>query len=106
MTAFSRVASAFEPFAKPDDVGFKSSLLNNIVFAIPQIKEPLKAIVGAIDLQKAKEGNLTELWRDEEKYPALDNCKLVSNFSFVRIGGRLVDWCRPSRLSSRRWSNT
>jgi len=98
LTAFSRVASTFEPFAKPEDVGFKSSLLNDIVFAIPKIKEPLKAIVGVINLQKAREGNLTELWRDEEKYPALDNCKLVSNFSSVRGSGRLVDWYRPSRL--------
>ena len=97
MTAFSRVASAFEPFAKPDDVGFKSSLLNDIIFAIPKIKEPLKAIVDVIDLKKAKEGNLTELWRNEEKYPALDNCKLVSNFTSVRSNGRLVD-CAGHRV--------
>jgi len=84
LTAFSRVANAFEPFAKPDDVGFKSPLLNDIVFVIPEIQEPLKAIVHAIDLQKAKEGNLTELWRDEEKYPALNDCKLVSNIASVQ----------------------
>lgn len=87
MTAFSRVSSAFEPFDKPDDVGFRSSLLNDIVFAIPKIKEPLKAIVDAIDLQKAKEGNLTELWRDEEKYPALDDRKFVSTFLLSRRSG-------------------
>jgi len=83
LTAFSRVASAFEPFGKPEDVGFKSSLLNDIVFAIPKIKEPLKAIIDAIDLQKAREGSLMELWRDEEKYPTLDDCKFVRCISSI-----------------------
>jgi DNA mismatch repair protein MSH3 len=86
LTAFSRAASTFEPFEKLEDVGFKSSLLNDIVFAIPKIKGPLKAIVDTINLQKAKEGNLTELWRDEEKYPALDDCKLVSYISSLWPG--------------------
>jgi DNA mismatch repair protein MSH3 len=77
LIALSRVANTFDPIGKVEDAGFSSPLLNDIVFAIPQIRKPVDGFLKDIDLKKAREGDLPNLWRDSEKYPAIEEAQMV-----------------------------
>lgn len=76
--ALSRVAHTFNPIEKPEDAGFKSSLLNDIIFAMPRIREAVKSLLGDLNLKNAKEGEITNLWASPEKYPELEDVRFVS----------------------------
>lgn len=76
--ALSRVANTFDPIEKPEDAGFKSSLLNDIIFAMPRIREAVKSLLGDLNLKNAKEGEITDLWASPEKYPELEDVRFVS----------------------------
>ena len=56
---------------------FKSPLLQSIVFALPGIADAVGGLVAAINLHKAKSDEKSELWVDDDKYPAIENTKLV-----------------------------
>jgi DNA mismatch repair protein MSH3 len=78
LVALSRVANAFDPIEKPEDAGFKSSLLNDIIFAMPRIREAVEGLLGDLNLKNAKEGEITDLWASPEKYPELEDVRFVS----------------------------
>lgn len=78
LVALQRVASTFEPLTKPEDVGFKSSLLNDIVFAMPRIRDAVKSLLGDLNLKSAKEGDISNLWASPEKYPEVEDARFVS----------------------------
>lgn len=79
LSALSKVATAFPSFERPEDVGFKSALLNDIVFSLPRIHDPVQAFLGDLDLKQAKEGNLTELWKNPDKYPEVEDARFVGD---------------------------
>jgi hypothetical protein len=62
----------------PADVGFKSNLLNDIISTLPRLKEPMKELMGAVNLKKAADGNKIQMWTDNDKYP------LIAETDFVR----------------------
>lgn len=75
--AFQRIGDAFNTFESPKDVGFASSLLNDIISALPCLKAPVQNILSCIDLKKAAEDKRDELWIDPDKYPVVDDTKMV-----------------------------
>ena len=72
LPAFSRIASAFQPITRPEDAPFKSPLLNDIVTALPELREPMRYILDNVDLKAAKEGKKETIWTDPDKYPDID----------------------------------
>ncbi|KAL0580265.1 Mismatch repair protein msh3 [Marasmius crinis-equi] len=74
LPAFNKIATAFEPFSEPSDCGFTSSLLNEIIFSLPSLKEPIQKLLDAIDLKAASEGRKEDLWKDAGKYPNVEDC--------------------------------
>ncbi|KLO18801.1 hypothetical protein SCHPADRAFT_819209 [Schizopora paradoxa] len=75
LKAFERVATSFETLKESKDVGFRSPMLNDIVFSFPSLAMPLKDILAALDLKKAADDVRDELWRDLEKYPGIMDAK-------------------------------
>ncbi|KAJ8078692.1 Mismatch repair protein msh3 [Marasmius tenuissimus] len=74
LPAFSKIATAFEAFDEPSQCGFTSTLLNEIIFALPLLREPIENFLGAISLQAAAEGRKEDLWSDAGKYPYVEDC--------------------------------
>lgn len=85
LPAFNKIGIAFdqEEFAAPQDVGFRSPLLNEIVFALPKVKAPIQSIIQEINLAKAKEGKMDSLWTDDDKYPDIQDASMVRCSSYT-----------------------
>lgn len=75
--AFKKIGAAFEPFAKADDVAFQSSILNDILFALPAVKGPVECILKDISLIHASNGKKDQMFLDEEKYPNIADNAMV-----------------------------
>lgn len=81
LRAFDKIAKTYDQFIKPEDVGFESSILNEIFFALPKLKQPMRKILGAINLKNASENEKTKLWVDPEKYPGVSDAQMVFELS-------------------------
>jgi hypothetical protein len=77
LQAFNKIATAFESCENSSDVGFKSGLLNDILFSLPKLRDPIKGILDNISLKKASEGRKDTMWTDSEKYPTIADLDLV-----------------------------
>lgn len=86
LPAFNKIGTAFDldNFEKPEDVGFSSPLLNQIIFSLPKIKEPVQSIIKEIHLKKAADGELDSLWTDFDKYPAIAEADMVGHCASCR----------------------
>jgi DNA mismatch repair protein MSH3 len=77
LPAFNKVALAYEAVDNPDSVGLKSSLLNEIISSLPRLRQPMKELLGAVNLRKAAEGQKDSMWTDTEKYPEIIDADMV-----------------------------
>ena len=83
MTAFAKIGRAFEPIDSPEQAGFESSILNDVLYVLPKLRQPVQSLLNAINLKAAKEGKKEDLWTDEDKYPDV--------LGFTMVG----PWCSP-----------
>ncbi|CAE6439755.1 unnamed protein product [Rhizoctonia solani] len=93
LTAWKRIATAFDPIPTPQDAGFESDLLNDVAYSLPTLREPLAAIMSQIDLTQARDNNKAELWVDSEKYPEIDEAK----FGILSVESELEDHLKEIR---------
>lgn len=77
LPAFNKAANYFEEVEKPSDNGFESPLLNDILFVLPKLREPVKELLGAVSIKRAAEGNKESMWTDPERYPGIQEAELV-----------------------------
>lgn len=71
LTCLKNCGDAFGPFQTPSDVGFKSYILNDIIFSLSSLKEPMIALYKDINIVQAGKGVKEKLWYDPTKYPKL-----------------------------------
>jgi hypothetical protein len=77
LRAMNKIATTFQPFARPEDVGFASATLNGVIFALPGLAPAMRELMGAIDLSKAAEGKKDEMWTDAVRCAELDEATEV-----------------------------
>ena len=77
LPAFDKIANAFNRVTENPNNTFTSPILNDIIAALPRLKEPIKGLLNDIDLKAAKEGRKDLLWTDGDKYPPIDHCTMV-----------------------------
>jgi DNA mismatch repair protein MSH3 len=77
LPAFNKIAQAFDVYESPETVGFKSGILNDIIYSLPQLREPLKVLMGAVSLKHAAEGRKDAMWNDPDRYPGISDADLV-----------------------------
>jgi DNA mismatch repair protein MSH3 len=87
LQAFNKIATAYDSFEGPPDVGFKSKILNDILFSLPKLKNPINGFLGDISLKKASEGRMDMMWTDPEKYPSIADIDLVCVSSLSILKG-------------------
>jgi DNA mismatch repair protein MSH3 len=78
LQAFNKIATAFDSFTSPSDVGCKARILNDVLFSLPKLRDPIKGFLGDISLKKASDGRKDTMWTDPEKYPAIADIDLVN----------------------------
>jgi len=78
LPAFNKIATAFPNFESPAAVGFNSTLLSAIFFALPLLRGPVQQLVDAVVMKKAAAGNKAEMWVDPERYPEIADAEGVS----------------------------
>jgi DNA mismatch repair protein MSH3 len=105
LVAFNRIGNAFDLFDSLSDVGFKSGILNDIIAALPKLKEPMKALLKDIVLRKAAQGDREMMWADPEKYPEISDFEMVcpillSATEHIDILPRPCRWLRQNLMTS------
>ncbi|KAG8992221.1 Mismatch repair protein msh3 [Tulasnella sp. JGI-2019a] len=91
LTAYQRISLSFDPADPP---AFKSPLWNDIVSTLPKLRLPLLELTTIFNLTKARfDQPKADLWLDDEKYPALDDCK----YSIAAIEGELDEELKAIR---------
>ncbi|KAG6845191.1 hypothetical protein H0H87_012748 [Tephrocybe sp. NHM501043] len=105
LPAFNKMALAFDDFASPPDVGFESSLLNDIIFSFPKLKEPLKELLSIVRLQKAAEGDKVAMWKDPERYPEISDAEMAIQFIDVELEDQLKAIRKLLRMPALQWTS-
>jgi DNA mismatch repair protein MSH3 len=77
LTAFNKIANAFDPVDTPLDVGFKSRVLNEILSSLPRLRGSMGELLAIISLKKAAEGRKDTMWNDPERHPAIADIDMV-----------------------------
>lgn len=67
---------------------------NDIVFAMPALKAPMKEILSSINLQRAREDNKVELWTVPERYPSMEDAQLA----IMAVESELAEHLKKSEL--------
>jgi DNA mismatch repair protein MSH3 len=75
--AFKKVGDAFEGFETSSDVGFESPVLNDIVYALPKLRSPIKGFLDSIRIDQAVEGKKELMWMEPDKFPGLVDAAVV-----------------------------
>ncbi|KAI3610488.1 dna mismatch repair protein msh3 [Moniliophthora roreri] len=73
LPAFNKIATALDEISDPSEAGFRSPLLNNIIYALPKLRTPMKNLLDTIKLSSASEGLKEDLWKDPQKYPSVED---------------------------------
>jgi DNA mismatch repair protein MSH3 len=63
----------------PSDVGFDSKLLNEIIFALPNLRDSMKELLGVVSLKHAAAGRKDIMWNDPERYPTIADLDMVGS---------------------------
>lgn len=66
----------------PVESGFRSPLLNDIIFSFPALRKSINELLQTIRLKQAADGRKDDLWFDQEKYPAIEETRMVGSFAF------------------------
>ncbi|KAI5124483.1 hypothetical protein M0805_003010 [Coniferiporia weirii] len=93
LKAFSRVADTFDHFELPENVGFPTPVLNDIIFVLPKLRSSVKQIVFSINLKKAENDQRDELWNNPDKYPIVDDTKMA----ILAVESELADHLKDIR---------
>ncbi|KAL1748072.1 muts domain V-domain-containing protein [Schizophyllum fasciatum] len=103
LTAFQRIGNAFRDVEAPKDVGFQSSILNEIVYALPKIKPAVDSILAQISLKEAAAGNKQHLWTDPGRYPEVLDAFQGRAMTEFELGEELKNVRKVLRFPSLKW---
>lgn len=77
LPAFNKIGVAFNVVESSPDVGFESSVLNDIIYSLPKLKQPMKVLMEAVSLKAAAEGSKDKMWTDPDRYPRIADADMV-----------------------------
>ncbi|PBK96664.1 hypothetical protein ARMGADRAFT_988633 [Armillaria gallica] len=103
--AFKKIADSVEVMENPSDVGFDSTLLNDITFSLQHVKGPVADMLSIVNLNEAADGKKATMWVDPERYPDV----LDRDLAILQIEAELDDELKTIRkllkFPSLQWSN-
>ncbi|KAF7295053.1 DNA mismatch repair protein [Mycena indigotica] len=72
LQSFHKVGTAFQSVPSASQVGFKSMLLNRIIFALPPLEQPTRQLLNELDIAEARMDHKDRMWADANKFPQLE----------------------------------
>lgn len=63
---------------------FNSPLLDDIVESLPALEEPLSKYIESIHEWKARDNDKSALWKEKDKYSAIEDARDVSLLSVLK----------------------
>jgi hypothetical protein len=81
LKAFNKVATTFSSFQteSPDEVGFRSPLLNNLIWALPRLRTAVQALIGEVNLVQLDLQNKSNIWTNVDRWPGIEDAATVSS---------------------------
>ncbi|TGZ85655.1 mismatch repair MSH3 [Ascodesmis nigricans] len=78
LQAMNRVAFAFQPVDEPEQVGFKSALLNSCIASLPRIRDDVAGFLDVFSHPAAAKDDKYDFFKgsDDEEYEAINEQKL------------------------------
>ncbi|KAG6331292.1 hypothetical protein ID866_7797 [Astraeus odoratus] len=104
ISAFNKVATAFDGQADESAGDFSSSLLNEIFLALPKLKTPVQHLLDTICLKEAALGNKVSLWKDSRKFPTLPELELLVKTVESDLSEELKRIRKLLRMPSLQWT--
>lgn len=77
LPAFNKIATTFDPVGSPSEGGFRSPILNDVIYTMPKLREPIQSLLRVFSLKAAAEGKKDSMWTDPDKFPDLDGILAV-----------------------------
>ncbi|TFK46431.1 hypothetical protein OE88DRAFT_1715028 [Heliocybe sulcata] len=71
LRAFQKIALTFPTFDENNPTGCKSGILQDILKALPQLREPVQRVLREVSLKSMEAGDKEDMWLDPEKYPEI-----------------------------------
>ncbi|KAF5330723.1 hypothetical protein D9619_005575 [Psilocybe cf. subviscida] len=105
LPAFDKISKAYEDVQGPNSVGLKSHVLNDIIASLPMLKEPIKDILGAVNLKRLKEGPKKSIWTDWNKYPGISDADMSLQAIEIEIDDELKAIRKKLKLWSLQWKS-
>ncbi|KAG8825802.1 Mismatch repair protein msh3 [Serendipita sp. 401] len=105
LLALSRISTEFEPMKTSEDVGFKTPLLNDIVFGLPRLRVAVDKFLKEIDIKKARDGEITELWKDPAKYPEIEDARMAILSVELHMKDHLAEVRKTIRRPGLNWAS-
>ncbi|KAJ7273569.1 muts domain V-domain-containing protein [Mycena haematopus] len=104
LSAFHKIGNAFADIHTPTDVDLKSTLLNNIILSLPPLKQAMQDLLGAINVERAKQGNMSLMWRDPSKYPLVEDNISALHQVEMELDQELAAIRKTLKMPSLQWS--
>ncbi|TFK72184.1 hypothetical protein BDN72DRAFT_836577 [Pluteus cervinus] len=105
LPSFNKIANTFETMEKPSDFGFQCSLLNEILFTLPNLRGPIKKLLGAISVKEAAEGRKESIWTDPDRYPGIRDADLAIQLIAFELEEELKAVRKLLRMPSLKWTS-
>ncbi|KAJ7063163.1 muts domain V-domain-containing protein [Mycena amicta] len=77
LQTFHKIGAAFPPSETAPDVGFKSPVLNSVVFALPPLQKPMQDLLDELNIKEAQNGRKDRMWKNTDKFPQLETQAMV-----------------------------
>jgi DNA mismatch repair protein MSH3 len=92
LKAFNKVATSFPTFTSPSpsEVGFRSPLLNRIIWALPKLRVSVQALVSQINMTQLELEKKAEIWTNPDRWPNIEDTAEVKLEAFWPIVPKLT----------------
>ncbi|KAF7304661.1 DNA mismatch repair protein [Mycena kentingensis (nom. inval.)] len=106
LQSFYKIGAAFPAFETPAEVGFKSPILNSVIFALPALKAPMQALLNEINVPHAQKNRKEAMWRSEDKFPDLEEQRMVLGVIEQEINDELPKIRKLLKMPSLKYTTT
>lgn len=98
LKAFNKVATSFPTFtsSSSSEVGFRSPLLNRIIWALPKLRMPVQALVSQINMTQLELDKKADIWTNMERWPNIEDSAEV-RIQTPRSNGAEANICYSSK---------
>lgn len=77
LNALSRVANKFPQVEEPEDIGFKSEIINNAIYSLPAMADDVGDFLAAFNHDEAAKDNKFDMFKEDKKYDRITEHKMA-----------------------------